>query len=399
MNANNSDDENEKKFMPDILPPNYLSNEELHNMIYSNKSAILNNNSLGFNRENGKVELMNPEADKEMKNVFTQIALKLGKSFFISNIQGLSLPAGFNEGRSDCDRAFDSFRINSIYLNKAANTQDKIERLKLVSVGYFAGLYLQFRMKKSFNPLLGETAQAILEDGSQIASEAISHHPPIMGMNCIGKDNSYKFSCLSIPTGSFKFNYVSVDIGVKAQLTFKDGNIIKVFHCPGFKITGLIQGTRSSFWKGYLEVIDESINMRSVVFIDIGKKKHYIGSAKTHPRDKIEGIIYESDNINISCNSKASRIEDLTDIKEKKSLISGSIFDRIDCDGKNYWHIDKILPLKMIFDPNPLPSDWRYREDLIFVRRKDFSSADKWKDAIEIRQRRDRKEREKFGKH
>ena len=83
VNANNSDDENEKKFMPDILPPNYLSNEELHNMIYSNKSAILNNNSLGFNRENGKVELMNPEADKEMKNVFTQIALKLGKSFFI----------------------------------------------------------------------------------------------------------------------------------------------------------------------------------------------------------------------------------------------------------------------------------------------------------------------------
>lgn len=397
-NGSNTIDEEEKNYMPNLSPPNYLTIEEIQNVIFSNKSAILNNNCLGFNRENGAVELMNSEADKEMKNVFSQIVLKLGKSFFVSNIQGLSLPAGFNEGRSETDRALDPFRILSIYFTKAANTSDKIERMKLISVACFASIYLNLRMKKSFNPLLGETSQATLEDGSRVFLEQISHHPPMMCLYCVGKDNCYIYSHSCVPNGDFKINFILLNLGLKAKIVFKDGQTIKIVNIPKIKITGLIQGTRSSYFKGYHESIDVQSNLRTVIYIDFGKKKHYIGSTKTHTRDQIEGIIYESTNINIPCNPKGCRIEDLTDIKEKKVFITGSIFDKIDCDGKNYWHIDKILPLKMYFDPSPIPSDWRYREDLILVRRKDCQAADKWKDAIEIRQRRDRKERENFEK-
>jgi len=396
ISIDNKTNEEEKKYEPSFPAPTYLSIVEIHKVIFSNKAAILTNNCLGLNRETGAVELINQEVDKEMKNMFSQMLLKLGKSFFVSNIQGISAPAMMNEGRSDIDRSIDCMRIVSIYMNKAANSHDKLERMKYLTVGFFASIYLNLRMKKAFNPLLGETCEVTLEDGTKVAVEQVSHHPPISCMYTVGKDNSFIHSSIARREGQFKLNYLVIKFGITANITFKDGHKIKIITTPAVKINGLMQGTRHSYFKGYYEAVDLSSNLRSVVYIDFGKKKHYIGSSKTHTRDKIEGLIYESTDINTPCNPKGCRIEDLTDIKAKKTLITGSIFDRIDCDGVNYWHIDKQFPLKVQFESNPIPSDWRYREDLIYVRRGDYEKAESWKDAIEIRQRRDQKEREKY---
>lgn len=42
-----------------------------------------------------------------------------------------------------------------------------------------------------------------------------------------------------------------------------------------------------------------------------------------------------------------------------------------------------------------LPSDWRYREDLIYLQRGDIPTADEWKVRLEVQQRWDRKLRKK----
>lgn len=45
---------------------------------------------------------------------------------------------------------------------------------------FVAGLQHVFQSwRKPFNPILGETFQAVLSDGSEIFLEQISHHPPI----------------------------------------------------------------------------------------------------------------------------------------------------------------------------------------------------------------------------
>jgi hypothetical protein len=44
------------------------------------------------------------------------------------------------------------------------------------------------------NPILGETLQAKLTDGTEIYAEQISHHPPISCYLIIGPNESYRFS-------------------------------------------------------------------------------------------------------------------------------------------------------------------------------------------------------------
>lgn len=40
--------------------------------------------------------------------------------------------------------------------------------------------------RKPFNPILGETFQAVLSDGSKVFLEQISHHPPISAFQLDG---------------------------------------------------------------------------------------------------------------------------------------------------------------------------------------------------------------------
>ena len=45
------------------------------------------------------------------------------------------------------------------------------------------------------NPLLGETVQREMEDGTKYYAEQISHHPPITAFQLVGPEESYAFSC------------------------------------------------------------------------------------------------------------------------------------------------------------------------------------------------------------
>jgi hypothetical protein len=65
--------------------------------------------------------------------------------------------------------------------------------------------------------------------------------------------------------------------------------------------------------------------------------------------------------------------------------ISGSWLKTLIIDGKKYWDIDEDLPPRQRFcmDNNLLPSDWRYREDLIWLKYGSMAIAHKWKFRIE----------------
>lgn len=75
------------------------------------------------------------------------------------------------------------------------------------------------------------------------------------------------------------------------------------------------------------------------------------------------------------------------------SAIQGSWLREIAFDGKKYWQIDnKDIKLEaQICSKDPLPSDWRFREDLIWLKHKNEPYADIWKKELEKMQRQDRK--------
>ena len=77
-----------------------------------------------------------------------------------------------------------------------------------------AGFHRAFvHWAKPFNPILGETWQAAGPDGSHIALEQISHHPPVSAFQLEGPHGAYTFCGQSQPSVSYKTNAVKVGGG------------------------------------------------------------------------------------------------------------------------------------------------------------------------------------------
>lgn len=84
-------------------------------------------------------------------------------------------------------------------------------------------------------------------------------------------------------------------------------------------------------------------------------------------------------------------MSEIKDIKSEICDVSGSWLENLFIGDKEYWHIDKTLPMKPIPVANPLPSDPRFRDDLIWMHRGHEQYAAIWKSNLENQQRYERK--------
>jgi hypothetical protein len=71
-------------------------------------------------------------------------------------------------------------------LELASQQTDPIQRMKYVIAFTVTSSVCYIRMDKPFNPILGETYQALI-DGCPIYGEQISHHPPISSIFMKGR--------------------------------------------------------------------------------------------------------------------------------------------------------------------------------------------------------------------
>jgi len=62
-------------------------------------------------------------------------------------------------------------------------------------------------------------------------------------------------------------------------------------------------------------------------------------------------------------------------------------------DGELFWEMDKYVPFRFHPMPWPLPSDSRYREDLLWLRYENLKYSQEWKSKLEVQQRHDKKKR------
>jgi len=118
------------------------------------------------------------------------------------------------------------------FLTKAAQTEDPIERLKLVITSYLAGNHISptiCQCRAPLNPILGETAQRSLPDGMKFYAEQTSHHPPITNFLLEGPNNLYRFS------GFFEYkawlsgvNTIGGSRVGKQIISFNDGGLLSI---------------------------------------------------------------------------------------------------------------------------------------------------------------------------
>lgn len=187
-----------------------------------------------------------------------------------------------------------------------------------------SSIYMCCDQKKPFNPLLGETAQAIFPDGTRIYCEHTSHHPPITNFCLEDKDGLYTMNGHFEQYGKMGTNSFTSSLRGPCHLTFKDGHHI-VFGFPSYKVGGMIMGERTIETVGSTTFEDVTYNRKAVILMSSYKKTGWIRSTYTGKKDEINGIIYETYDIKADIETvrknygkEIQMVEDLSKLKDVK---------------------------------------------------------------------------------
>ena len=319
--------------------------------------------------------------DKNICQKFKGIVGKIMKSLIMSLFtrKPVSLPVRIFEPKSTLQRITESWAFAPKFLVSAnENNNFPLERMKHVMCFAIGGLCLSTRQLKPFNPMLGETFQGFLDQNTMIYIEHISHYPTICRFLMIDQNKKYKFH------GFYDFLSKPKAFGSKLIVIQKGPNICEfengekvIYNLPKVKLLNCkSEEDRSTHYTGQMIFVDVKNNMKGCVFFAKNKKK------VTDIHGYIQKFVFPKDYIfNIE--------EEIIYAKNKKNYtnilcaIKGNWIQYIDFDDKNYWHIDKfdinpVLPIE-----HPLPSDGRFREDLIWLFRCFYANNEKEKNVLE----------------
>ena len=382
----------ETAFMADNPPPCYLKFEVLKKLKGITKEEIL----AGVERQNtGELKCVDKEVLDKQKGIVGEMIKKIMQSIAEGRgIVGVSLPVRIFEPRSLLERIVDWWVFAPNFLNKAY-LLDPVSRMKAVMAFALSGLYVSVSQIKPFNPLLGETYQAAFPDGTNIYCEHTNHHPPISNFLMVGKHFRFygRYEYLAKPNATF--NELKMSQEGPSIVEFNKDEKIE-FNLPGSKLCGLMAGDRLMKWNGLMKFVDKRNNLKAIIKIGSQKKVAGGGLFSKKRSDLLEGKIYtmKKDFVEKKIkNKKDKEKEDMKflDMDQEIGNIEGSWLDNLVIGGEEVWNLNKIMPIRQVPEENPLPSDSRFREDLIFVKYNDIKMADKWKVKLEERQRFEKK--------
>ena len=287
-----------------------------------------------------------------------------------------------------------------------------ISRMKFaISLG-ISGLYMNAMQLKPFNPLISETFQGIfdLEDKEnkiEVYSEQTSNYPTLTRYYIINKNfKMYGYFDLSLETHNFGNRITCYTKGINTIDFFKINEKICLSIPSSQIVNAIAKDDRSAHYLGVMIFYDIKNNLRA--FIQFVKDIKHISEIKEYifnyifPQnykfnfDKEYEIFNKIDVNNLKKNNNIFTQNDII------STISGSWLHQLYFDGVKYWDIDEDIPtyIKPVY--NCLPSDSRFREDLIWLYRSFFKAkneeerlyyeklAQNWKLMIEKVQREER---------
>ena len=114
---------------------------------------------------------------------------------------------------------------------------------------------------KPFNPILGETLQSKMPDGSNVYCEHISHHPPITAYTLEDVDKEYTFWGSAEFTANLAANSMKAGQDGNNFLKFSDGQLIRIIPCH-YTLGGTVMGDRTINADGFFYMDDLESNLR-----------------------------------------------------------------------------------------------------------------------------------------
>ena len=157
---------------------------------------------------------------------------------------------------------------------------------------------------------------------------------------------------------------------------------------------GLMRGTRTYDYTKNMKISDDENNIHAEIIFNPDRKgwfKRMFFSQKT-TNDFFEGIITNQRDFDL----RYERSGDLDKTAKKNNItiyskMEGSWIKNLKIDDETVWDYKKLKPQSLWYVNNPLPSDCRFRTDLIALLNSDLSKAQELKDELENIQRNDRK--------
>ena len=162
-----------------------------------------------------------------------------------------------------------------IYMTRAAMTSDPVERMKFVLTTSLSFLQPCHIWEKPLNPILGETLQGKLADGSVVSLEQVCHHPPISFICHEGPNGLYRWSGYSSFTTRVHMNTIDLDVKGGKTIIFKDGG--RITYTPhADKFVNTLWGTLSHNICGTSYFTDEANGVTAEYTIGTKKGRDYV---------------------------------------------------------------------------------------------------------------------------
>ena len=249
---------------------------------------------------------------------------------------------------------------------------------------------LTCRSRAPFNPILGETYQAVNEnDGSKLFLEQTEHHPPTFNFSVVGPNNHFQYNGFgTIDAHLNTINMIKGERIGKTILKFDDGSLF-TFSTFKTRINGIIMGDRIYNYYGDLVIKDYRNKVECIMTLSDEVQQGMLSK-----------ILYGKDNPQYDESiAVIKQVNPKTKEKEIKAKGYASWLGQVIFGDKTYWSI---------FDPEQkwtqngidfiLPSDSSKREDLIALAKGDFDDAQDKKGKLEQLQRDDQKKRDDYLK-
>jgi hypothetical protein len=334
----------------------------------------------------GGLKLIDKEVAKKQSGVVKDVIKSAGAKILEGkSAVSLSLPVRIFEPRTNLERVCDLMLYAPTFLNVAYAQSEPLERFKYVMTFAVAGLHHSIGQLKPFNPILGETFQSTLSDGTDVACEHTSHHPPISNFQFTGDKYSIAGFVLWHASMSVKSNAMLNTNKGPVRVTFPEADGIPgatiEYNLPYLQIGGLLWGDRTVDIMGHMVFEDKKNHLQCELRLNPDAKSGMGGmfsSSKT-PTDSLRGVILDT---------SVSPPREICDV-------SGSWLHDLVFGNKTYWSINKHQSGHMLHYPEDkiLASDSRFREDLHYLAAGDLDESQEWKVKLEVLQRADRKAR------
>ncbi|KAM3145464.1 Oxysterol-binding protein 4 [Paramecium bursaria] len=301
---------------------------------------------------------------KCMRSVGKYVLQQIGKKLLCGdmNLTRISFPIKAMIAKSALEKNLLSAINFPLYVNRASKMQQPLEQLKLVITATISSFYTNLSFNKPLNPIIGETVEGTMNDGTQLYAEQISHHPPISQFYCIGPN--YKYFGNYWFEASAGLNSITLRNRGKRTVVFDNERIDYNFAYEQY--SGTI------FGKMRVETLGQSIYKTSSGLEAVIR----FGEVKGKPSDYFVGVIRQ-DGVDIC-------------------KIYGSYMGFIEFDGVRYWDHRQNHPFKITFKEPTLESDAQLRGDYVNLKNQNFDKAQEQKELLENVQRNDQKLRQRY---